>query len=87
MTPSTILRLLKTVTVPSNVGIDVTKFTAHSIRSASSSKAHVMGASISEIMGCGNWNSSSKWQNFYDKPVISGFANVQKEMLNKALKK
>ena len=51
-------------TVLSNVGVDISKFTAHSIRAASSPNAKVMGASVNEIMGWGNWSNSSALQNF-----------------------
>ena len=44
VTSSTIGRWLKTVL--GNVGVDTSKFTAHSTRSASSSKARTMGASV-----------------------------------------
>ena len=77
--PCTIGRWLKTVLA--NVGIDTTKFTAHSTRAASSSKMKVLGASVSEIMNCGNWNSSSIWQRFYNKPITSGLIEAQKAIL------
>ena len=51
-------------TVLSNVGVDISKFTAHSIRAASSPNAKVMGASVYEIMGWGNWSNSAALQNF-----------------------
>ena len=76
---STIGRWLKTVLA--NVGVDISKFTAHSVRSASSSKVHTMGASVKEIMNCGNWNSSSTWQTFYNKPVTSELVRAQNALL------
>ena len=63
VTASTIGRWSKTVL--GNVGVDTSKFTAHSTRSAASSKYKTLGASVSEIMKCGNWSSSSTWQRFY----------------------
>lgn len=79
VTASTIGRWLKTVL--GNVGVDTSKFTAHSTRSAASSKYKTLGASVSEIMKCGNWSSSSTWQRFYHKPITSGIKEAQKSML------
>ena len=79
VTSSTIGRWLKTVL--GTVGVDVSKFTAHSTRAASSSKYKVLGASVSEIMNCGNWNSDSVWQKFYHKPIVSNMREIQKDML------
>ena len=79
VTSSTIGRWLKTVL--GNVGVDISKFTAHSTRSAASSKLKTLGASVQEIMNCGNWNSASTWQNFYHKPIVSGLEQAQKIML------
>jgi len=62
VTSSSIGRWLKTVL--GNVGVDTSKFTAHSTRSAASSKFKTLGASVSEIMKCGNWNNNSTWQIF-----------------------
>ena len=80
ITSSTIGRWLKTVLA--NVGVDTSKFTAHSVRAASSSKYKTLGASVSEIMNCGNWNSSSVWQSFYHKPITSDLREAQKTMLS-----
>ena len=79
VTTSTIGLWLKTVLF--TIGVDVSKFTAHSVRSASSSKVHTMGASVSEILACGNWNNFTTWQRFYNKPVVSTLNSVQKCML------
>ena len=57
--------------------MDISKFTAHSTRSAASSKLKTLGASVQEIMNCGNWNSASTWQNFYHKPIVSGLEQAQ----------
>ena len=55
-----IVRWLKTVLV--NVGVvDTTKFTAQ--RAASSRLNTRLGASVTEIMNCGNWKSNSVWRN------------------------
>ena len=76
---SSIGRWLKTVL--SNVGVDVSKFTARSTRAASSSKMKKLGATTPEIMSCGNWNNSSTWQTFYNKPIVSSIEEAQKTML------
>lgn len=52
-------------------GIDVSKFSAHSVRHASSSLAKKRGISIKNIMDKGRWSSSSVWQKFYYKEVPS----------------
>lgn len=70
ITSSSLGRWLKTVLA--KAGVNVSKFTAHSTRSASSAKAKAMGASVSEIMSCGNWKNTSTWETFYNKPIEQG---------------
>ena len=77
--PCTIGRWLKTVLA--NGGIDTSKFTAHSTRAAASSKMKTLGATVAEIMNCGNWNSSSTWQRFYNRQIESSLEKAQKAML------
>ena len=73
-----IVRWLKTVLV--NVGVvDTTKFTAQ--RAASSRLNTRLGASVTEIMNCGNWKSNSVWQSFYHKPIVSDLREAQKSLL------
>lgn len=79
ITTSTIGRWLKTVL--GNVGVDTTKFTAHSNRAPSSSKYNTLGASVTGIMECGNWKSNSVWQSFYHKPIVSDLREAQKSLL------
>ena len=79
ITSSTIGRWLKTVL--GNVGVDTTKFTAHSTRAALSSKYKTLGASVTEIMNCGNWKSNSVCQSFYHKPIVSDLREAQKSLL------
>ena len=50
-------------------GIDVSKYQAHSCRSASTSKAKVLGLSVKEILERGRWSSKSTWQRFYNKEI------------------
>lgn len=51
-------------------GIDTSVFKAHSTRSASSSKANLGGAPITEILKRGSWSSESTWQKFYNKNIV-----------------
>ena len=67
-------------------GIDVSQFKAHSIRSASSSKAAGLGIPIQDILKMGNWSGSSVWQKHYHKRVTSCAQKFQNTILG-ALKK
>ena len=58
-------------------GINTKIFTAHSFRSASSSKASLGG----NILKTGNWTNSSVWQKFYQKPITPCSKSFQKEVL------
>ena len=53
----------------SRAGIDVNGISAHSVRSASSSKAASKGVSIKDILKQGNWSNEDVWQGFYHKNV------------------
>ena len=48
-------------------GIDTAVFKAHSTRAASTSKAHLEGVSVSEIMKNASWSNESTFQKFYNK--------------------
>ena len=61
---STISGWLKKVLKSS--GIDVSLFTAHSTRSATTSKASASGLSMIEILERGTWSSKSTWKRFYN---------------------
>ena len=50
-------------------GIDVSKFKAHSMRSASSSKVASLGLQIKDVLSMGNWSNESVWQRFYHKRI------------------
>lgn len=50
-------------------GADVSRFKGHSTRSASTSRADVAGASVSDILGQSRWSKQSTCQ--YNKPIIS----------------
>ena len=51
-------------------GINISTFKAHSSRSASTSKAHLSGAPIEEILKRGCWSNKSTWKKFYNKSII-----------------
>ena len=50
-------------------GIDTSQFTAHSCRSAASSKAKAIGISLEGVLKRGQWSGESTWQKHYDKPI------------------
>ena len=56
-------------------------FTGHSVRSAASSKARAKGATIAEILKCGNGSKESTWQRFYNKSVSGEPTKVQEYLL------
>ena len=51
-------------------GIDTTIFTAHSTRSASTSKADEKDVPVHEIMAKAGWTSAETFRKYYNKPVI-----------------
>lgn len=63
----TVARWVKTVL--RDAGIDVSKYTAHSSRAASSSFAKSKGISLQEIMKCAGWSSDTTFKKFYLKPI------------------
>ena len=50
-------------------GVDTSTYSAHSFRSASSSKAHQAGVGISDILKQGQWKSQQTWQKYYFKTI------------------
>ena len=62
------------------VGIDTKLFTAHSTRSASTSKAKVNGLSTAEVLKRGNWSNKSTWQRHYHKQVITETQKFQEHI-------
>ena len=50
-------------------GIDISQFSAHSARSASTSTAFKSGVPISDIMKVADWIRASAFKKFYQKPV------------------
>ena len=47
-------------------GIDITVFTRHSVRSASTSKANNIGLSIKDIQKAAGWKGSSTFREHYN---------------------
>jgi len=68
-------------TVMHQAGIDVSVYTAGSVRSASSSKAKQGGASMEEIMRAGGWARKSTFATFYDKPICKKNKGFQEAVL------
>lgn len=66
VTKSTLSRWLKTVM--SRAGIDITKFSTHSIRVASASKAK-LSISVEIILKSVGWSNANTFAKFYDKPI------------------
>ena len=54
-------------------GIDLTVFTAHSTRAASSTKANNIGLSLKSIAKAAGWKSPSTFQRFYKFPIRKNF--------------
>ena len=50
-------------------GVDISKFKCHSVRSASTSKAHAQGAPLETILKRGNWSSRHTWHRFYNRDI------------------
>jgi hypothetical protein len=67
VTSSTISRWLKTVMSLS--GIDISIFKAHSVRSASTSKARACHIPIHEILSVAGWKNADTFAQFYHKDV------------------
>ena len=69
--PSTIARYVKQFL--GLAGIDLTVFTAHSTRSASTSKANNIGLSMKDIQKAAGWTNDSTFRRFYDLPLLKNF--------------
>jgi hypothetical protein len=54
-----------------DAGIDVTVFTAHSTRSASTSLGSNMGMSFKDIANAAGWWQESTFQKYYNKPIVT----------------
>ena len=75
LSASTVSRWI--ITVLNFSGIDTRKFTSHSSRSASSSKANASGASTEEFIKRRYWLKSSTFENFYHKEILPEKLNFQ----------
>ena len=71
---ATIARYVKTFL--GEAGIDITVFTCHSTRSASTSKANNLGLSFKDIAKAAGWKSESTFQKFYNKPLRKTLGRV-----------
>ena len=67
VTSSTISRWIKTVM--SSAGINVEKYKAHSVRSASSSKVNVACVPIEHILKVAGWSNAKTFAQFYNKEL------------------
>ena len=54
-------------------GIDISQFSAHSTRFASTSTAFKSGVSISDIMKVADWTQASTFKKFYQKPINDSY--------------
>ena len=52
-------------------GIDTSLYKAHSCRSASTSKAKVLGISLKDILKRDQWSGASTWQRHYNKEIVN----------------
>ena len=69
-----------------SAGIDITKYSAHSCRAASTSNVKVKGLNFAEIMKSAGWPTVSTFTRFYDKPVSNTSANFGSVLLNPSAK-
>lgn len=65
---STISRWIKVVL--HRAGIDIKQFGAHSVRSASTSKAKLNNVSVFDIMDRAGWSNVKTFASFYDKRIV-----------------
>ena len=75
----TISRWLKTVMYRS--GIDVNKFTSHSVRVASVSKASTNSVPVDTIMKVAGWSNAATFAKFYKKPIDNEKSDFQNAVL------
>jgi hypothetical protein len=68
--PNTLAKYLKLIL--QSAGLDTGKFTAHSFRSAASSKAQAANVSIEEILNRATWANEATFTKFYKKSIVKG---------------
>lgn len=63
---TTIARWIRNVLAQSGVG---SQYTAHSVRAASTSAAHMAQVPVEEILSCAGWSSTGTFDRFYRKSI------------------
>ena len=63
-------------------GVDVSTYTSHSTRGASTSKAASLGVPIDTIVKQGNWSNKSIFEKFYYKPIDEEGRHFQETVLS-----
>jgi len=76
----TISRWIKTGLA--KAGIDVSIFKAHSVRAASTSKAHACQVPIDHILKKGGWSNAKTFAKFYHKPIVAQKDDFQRALLS-----
>jgi site-specific recombinase XerD len=78
--PNTLAKHLKEVL--QLAGVDLSSFSAHSFRSAASSKALTKGVSVTDILSQATWAKPSTFSRFYSKQIVKDnlFANKVLEL-------
>jgi hypothetical protein len=76
--PNSLARHLKAIL--HEAGIDTKRFSAHSFRSASTSKAYSKGVPIESILAQATWSNASTFAKFYAKSIV-----VDQSFSNKVL--
>ena len=79
---STIARWIKTTLRLAGVN-EIGLFSAHSTRSASTSRAGFSGLSVDDILHRGSWSNESIWQRFYHKTIIQPEQRFQEKVLTR----
>ena len=59
-----------------DAGIDLTVFTAHSTRSASTSLGNNLGMRFADIAKSAGWRQESTFQRFYRKPIMRNLGDT-----------
>lgn len=76
---STVARWIKLILTKS--GIDQS-FGAHSVRSATTSAAHLKGVSLETIIKTAGWANTSMFAKYYNKPIQNRQLSVQEAILS-----
>ncbi len=73
---ATASRYVKTFLFLGLAGIDITVFTAHSTRAASTSKGNNLGLAFRDIAKAAGWRKESTFQNFYKKTICTNLGST-----------